>query len=451
MTLIDRSKFKGTSLNKMKERDQEVSNMVGVKENNNSRVNVIKIDEGRNEFRLCPANPDIEDSTTVESKVVRFMPYLKPERDKDNKIIKDNKGNVQTKLTVKPIFDARIHGGASKDLVEEYIKKAERIAAENFPDEAGQAKFLLPIVGNKLKGGNVPGIASRQSWVCYAYKIEGEKMTFGELEFSRAVQRAINRIAGQEQLADEPMDTDLCFTDIEEGRSLIVSYDKSAKPNDKYVCSIDNTQVTVQLANGRNGKSLKTYPMSDEQLTELMKAPPLLDYRKMFKRSDLDLQLEGLVLFEEANPKFNILNDPEFAEIVAELQELWPEETKDEEGNASSQSTSNDEYTGDQFDLMNKAELKEFALENGTGIIMKATWTEDIMKGALRQWVADQEEELGNAVKEDKAATPAEDEDDNFDPNENDEQDPGEEEKPKVTAGGLRNQASNLRNKFGTK
>jgi hypothetical protein len=218
MALVDRSK-----------EDAKVDNQLG-KQQNGNRTNQLKIKEGNNLFRLLPANPEFEEASSIETKVVRFLPHMKKDRDANGKELTGKDGQPILVETVKPVWDGRVHGGAPIDAVDEYEKIAKRISEQTYEKEADRANFMAPILGNKMKGGKFQGIAPRQTWVAYAYAIGKEDvMTFGELEFGKAVRQAINRIAGTEQGADDAMATDACFTDIDEGRGFKVTYNKEAK------------------------------------------------------------------------------------------------------------------------------------------------------------------------------------------------------------------------------
>jgi hypothetical protein len=435
MALVDRSKFKSTPIAKMEAEDDKVSNQIGTQKGN-GRVNQHKIKEGVNIFRLCPAHPDFEEASSVETKVVRFLPYMKKDREADGKVKTNKHGDEILVKTVKPIWDGRVHGGAPKDLVDEYEKIAKKYAEQTYEKEADRKKYMEPIVGNTLQGGRVKGIAPRQTWVAYAYSIDkNDAMVFGELEFGKAVRQQINKIAGTQQGANDPAASDDCFTNVDDGRSLKITYRKDAQPNDKYVCSIDTETIKVKLENGKLADILKTYPLDDAQVEELLSAQPLIDYRSMFKRSDFEFQLEGLRMFEEEF-NFGILNSDEFQDIIAELEEFWPKEE------AEGEDAPAEEAEGDHFDLMSKAELKQYAVAQKAQILIKPTMSDVEIRDLLRAW----EKSVEEAGDESEAEVT-----DDFDPAAEDsesEVEPEAEVEPTVTASTLRGQAGSLRNRF---
>jgi hypothetical protein len=180
--------------------------------------------------------------------------------------------------------------------------------------------------------------------------------------------------------------------------------------------------------------------MTDEQVTELLAAPPLIDYRTMFKRSDLDSQIKGLELFEKKFSQFDILQSDEYAEILSQLYEFWPEE----EQKADDSAPAGEDAIPDVYALADAKEVKQYAA--AAGIKIKVGWTTEDIREALRA----HDEQAGDQAP---SAEAEQEQGDDFDPNadpefsEDDANEP-EETTPTVTAASLRTQAGGLRNRF---
>lgn len=381
MSTIDRSKFKATSLKAQEEKDKEVEYLT--KNQNNGGFNRLTLEDGTNKFRVYPGNPNVEGSTTMESKVVNFLPYDKPEKNDAGEFIKDKQGNLVTKRTVKGIFNSKVHGGLKHDLVESYIEIGNKIAKENFETEAEQKKYLFPIYGN---GKTVKGIQPKTTSVVHADKQKSNgAFDFGEFEFTKAVKIGYNKIAAAESVND-PLGSDSCFTDIEEGRLLIVIKDsKAEKPQDYYNVSIDSEKETVQLANGQKAQVLKTYPLTDDQLERFLSATPLINYRTCFKRRDFELQLKGLEIFDTENG-LNIFDSDEFKEIVQLIDAELP--TEEEEKNSEQKAETEKEESNDPYaflDTYNKVELKKFIADEELDIVVKIVDNENTIRTKIRE------------------------------------------------------------------
>jgi hypothetical protein len=189
------------------------------------------------------------------------------------------------------------------------------------------------------------------------------------------------------------------FTDLEEGRALVIMYnDKAEKPADYYSVSIDTATESAEM-NGRKIQIQKVYPLTDEDLDTLMGFPSLFKtFRNCFKKRDFILQFTGLEFFDKKNG-MGIFHSPEFQTVIEEISAYYPEDaapSKEEvekeiaeaEHEEEVEETTEETGTGDdQFTLMNRDELKKFNLDNKVGILVKPSMDDDTLRGRLREWV----------------------------------------------------------------
>ena len=137
-----RSKFKATNIDTLKNtiKDDDVS--LGKK------GDFIKLVDGKNRFRLYPKFP--EDENFYIKKVVHWLELEADEGDKDTKR--------------RSVYNAKVHGGVEKDIIEEYIDMVKKKYADSDDDEA-ETKMKTLTDKNK-------GLLSSTVWLCYANKLE---------------------------------------------------------------------------------------------------------------------------------------------------------------------------------------------------------------------------------------------------------------------------------------
>lgn len=426
-----RNKLKATPVASMESADQALDKQLGREQRGNSEYH--KFENGKNVFRLYPAHEAVDPATGLacsfaEPKVTVFLPALVMDRDAEGKEQKDPQGKILMKMGSRPVFNSTIHGkkdakgnAVSKDLVDEFIRISIAKAAALYPDnEDARKKYLQPIFGFYSQDPNkrVNGITYRASWVSYADKIKGDESKFALLEYGKSVKNRLNTIAAIEG-GDDPLGTDP-FTDVDEGRAIVILYNnKATKADDYYTTEIDSSTSSETLSDGRTVKVQKTFPLTDEQVEHFFKQEPLAKvYRNVFKRSDLDIQLFGLREIDKKG-RFEIFDSVEFQTIAEVIAKHYPvestedkEETEEEEDTTTStEETSNDDVFeaatnqetkkfndmpfeskegGDEYDAMSREELKEFAKDNNTGIIIKpaSVMSDDVLRDRLRQWEA---------------------------------------------------------------
>lgn len=398
--IVDRSRFRATSLDVQKQKEEEVKTLIGDTSGGYTKTVFHEIEEGVNKFRLYFGHPDVEDSTTLETKVVSFVPYMKVEKNDDGEDIIDVKtGKPKLKRTTKPIFNSKVHGGLPYSLTETFIELAKKNADLLYPDKAdaeAKKQYLEAVVGSEYKPNTKPahqGILPKMSWVCYADKLVGktkdadgnevDKFLFGKLEIKKSVKNGINKISAIESV-DDAYGSDACFTDVDNGRLLVVLYDKSLKANEMYNVSIDSQKVNVKLENGKTEKIDKKYPLTDDQINTFLEAPKLTDMRNAYTRKDFNNELEGLRMLDVEND-LGVFDTDEFKDIVNKIDNLLPEE-ESLENNSNGVESNNTSNTADKFDLMDKAELRAFNKTEGCGIKFLITDSEEVMRNALREW-----------------------------------------------------------------
>lgn len=415
MSKYDR--FRPTSIADAKERKAEVAEITNQYDNNedSNRIKRLNIKaDGTYILRLYPAHPS-PGANAIEPKVVYFVPAWVNKKDESGKWIL--KPGSQTEylqeLKVRTVFDARVHGGSEHDLVDTYINLVKKKADQLYPESIEAKKaYLAPVIGNKFTGGPHMGIQPLRSFVAYGDLIEDDKQTFYEFEFGRAVEKGIYKIAAIE--ADgEPIGTDGCFTDPLTGRPAKVKVDRAAgKLNiaDYYTVSLLTETHRVEV-NGKFVSAIKEYPISEEKLDWYAdNVEPLIKYRSAFKHSDLNLQLEGLKLFE-AEHKFGILEMDEFTEVYKYLSNKFPYvENEDSQKSDDDMQTNNYQKASksdDEFDLMDMVELKQYVKENKLGFIVLPSMSENDVREMIRVVLADKVEQEVVSDVDDQDDVPA--------------------------------------------
>lgn len=415
MAIADlRNKLKASPVAVLEANDQALDKAMGRDYGNSDYHKVVP---GRNVFRIYPPHESVDPvskrpCTFAEAKVVTFLPAMVVDRDSSGKEQKDDTGKVKMKLGRKPVFNCTIHGKLdptghplSKDAVDEFIRLCQDKAKALYPDdEEKRKKYLEPIYGLYSKDPNkkVDGITYNATWVCYADKVSGESSKFALLELKKAVKNRLNVISAIES-GDDPLGTDP-FTDIDEGRAVVIVYnDKAEQASDYYQTEIDSSTTQEELPDGRKVKIQKVFPLTDAQIEAFYsdKIIPLAKmFRNAFTRKDLDLQLWGL---REIDKKYElgIFETDEFQTIAETIAALYPkeeenEETSEETAQEPAQTTSSKPIAKeakkdqDDYDLMDREELKEFSKDNNTGILIKpeSVMSTDALRDRLREWEA---------------------------------------------------------------
>lgn len=407
-----RNKLKPVPVQSLDGADEQLNKSLGYGNRTDNTSDFLKVTNGRNLFRIYPPHePYMEDGKTpnpfAEPCVTSFVPAYYPEKDDNGKEILGPDGKPKMRLSVKSVFNSRIHGKMGtngqpicpKDLIDEFVRITNENAKLLYPDNEDQRKhYARGVYGvySKDPAKKINGITYRTAWVCYADKIEGEKISFGRWEIGKSVKNRLNKIAAVEA-SNEPLGTDP-FTDLDEGRAVIVIYNKDAeKAEDYYTTEIDNATIDEMIGD-RRVKVQKVYPITDEQLEHFAKQDPLSKiYRNVFTRRDFDFQLTGLSIVDKKY-EMGIFESEEFQRIAEEILSYYPEEEKkesttksDEPITVSTTLTVTEIVTkesGDDLDLLSREELKVYASEGKMGIIVKpvTVMSDDDLRNEIREW-----------------------------------------------------------------
>lgn len=306
---VDRSKYRASSSEEL----QAESEKIKAREQS-GRGTFLKVESGINVFRLMPAPLKAKSSLFCFPSVTAFLPLLVDEYDKE-------KGETTGKkvLKRKPVFNAKVHGGLSRDLVEEYISCANEYFSATIEDKKEILSRMKIITDFKT------GIKPSSSWVAYAYKELAGVKSYGRLQITDGVHKQMDTLCIRQGNSGKPIVVDL-FSHPDTGKKIQWTSDPlNADPKAKNKISILFEQDS---------------PLTDEELEMLESWEPLENlYKNCFKRSDFEKQLEGLQRFD-AEKGFKVFDSPSFQNIIDICKEevdrvLPPEEEDEEDGQVS--------------------------------------------------------------------------------------------------------------------
>lgn len=394
---IDRSQFKATSVAETVQADEQIDAMTNTKKGTADYLD-IKSGTGEHKYRIYPPHPDDGGKLYAVPKAVHWIPKQMPKKDDKGNYIKDDKDKLILEWREGPIFNARVHGNQEKDLIEEYAAFAKKIAEETIFDSSEKKKdedlrkaFLEPVIGsprNFTPGAPKPKhsgiIPLRQTWVMYAHELietfDSDKKPklikkFGRLEIGKSVKDRLNKISASES-SSEPLGTDP-YTNLDEGRAIKIKYDAVAgkkNANDYY-----STELYAPVIAGSGGR-ITLYPITDEDLIHFGTQTSL---QKMFVNcydtKTFQQVLEGLKYFDDKN-EIGVFGYEEFMDIADKILSTLPQA---EEKVTSEEGVS--EVSGDQFDKMDRDELKEYNKENKLGIIINKTMDDNKVRSLIRE------------------------------------------------------------------
>ena len=390
-----RSQFKATKIKSLRKTVDKDDAMVGVQSGND----YLNLEDGKTlKIRIFPAHPGHEQFYV--SRKCYWLSFTT--QDGETK-----RGTV---------LDSIAHGGTKMDLIQEYIKFAKK----RYSNDSDKMEAL---VGTAM---NSNSLNPQFSWLCYADVVrEGEELRPKIWEFKKMVRDLLNKLAFNED-EDEPIEVDP-FTDPDEGLPVMVKYLKN--PNKKK----GENYYEVNFA-----KKPVARPLTDEELEFFANVKPLAEVNPIYTMRDFDRALEGLQNFDEEHD-FGLFNDDDWLEIVEKVKAQYdadassddedekpskktttkkvtkkaepePEEEdnsddEEEEDNSTDEDDSNED--SDEFEDMDRKELKAYIKENELEISVKKSMSDDDIRDAIR-------EALKNA-DEDSDEDDAEDSDDDDD------------------------------------
>ena len=404
-----REKFKATKIKDLKKAVDKDDAMVGV--SNNDYLN---LEDGKTlKIRIFPAHPGNEQFYVPKKCYWLSFPA---EDGGDNK-----RGTV---------LDSIVHGGTKMDLVQEYVKYAKK----KYGDDDDKMETLTGT------GMNSNALNPQYSWLCYASIVTPDEELHPKVwEFKKMVRDALNKLAFDED-NDEPIEVDP-FTDPDDGLVLAVKYLK--KPNKKK----GENYYEVDFAKTGKKKEAYSRAITDEELEAFSRLKPLNEVVPRYTKKEFDRALEGLQCWDEEFD-FNLFDDDEWLEIVEAVKEQYngssddddedekpkkktvkktskkveeeedaddeeekkpakksakkkveeePEDSEDEDSEEEETDDEDDseeeETDSDEFDDMDRKELKHYIKENELEITVKKSMSDDDIRDLIREAVADSDDE----------------------------------------------------------
>ena len=389
---FNRSKFKDSvKSDELKAADKSVESIVKSSEKGNY-AGFLSLEQGFNKFLLFPSHEsikqmmvengqEIKNEPFVVSKQIFWLPREVEEKDDNGNVKKDKKGKSIMKIVNTPIFDARIHSEAKRDIVDFYITTLKKQFADEYgTDRTAEEKIkekMLPIYGSYAK--RVMGIVAKPSWIMYAEKLVGNQRVFGRFEIGKAIKMRINELIAIEE-SNQPIgsESNNPFTDIEDRRAIIIKYNKDVDdPKLVYITEIDSSFDSLT-------KVINTYPFSDSELEDFLKFPALSEmYKNSYTKKDFDLAINGLKIFDDKH-EFGVFLNEDFLDEAEEMRNLYPESKEKEV--VVSQSEDDEVESEDQFENMDREDLKKYSRENKTGIAIHSKLTDEDLRTQLKEW-----------------------------------------------------------------
>ena len=393
-----RSQYRAIKISSLKKAVDKDDAMVGV--SNNEYLN---LEDGKvMKIRIFPAHPG-EEQFYVPRKCY-WLSFVNSDGDV-------KRGTV---------LDSILHGGTKMDLVNEYVKYAKKKYGKD-------AEKMEALTGTGL---NSNALNPQYSWFCYADEVkEGEELHAKIWEFKKMVRDLLNKLAFSED-DDEPIEVDP-FTDVDDGLVLAVKYNK--KPNKK------KGEQYYEVDFAKKSKQPYSRPLSDDELESFANLKPISEVIPKYGMRDYERALDGLQNWDEEND-FNLFDDDEWLDIVEKVKAQYEgnddddeeekpnkttakksatkkeevkEETATEEAEDDAEEeeaeTEEEDNEGDEFDNMDRTELKKYNKEHELGITVKKSMSDDDLRDAIREAVKTNEAEADeNDAEEEEAEEEAE-------------------------------------------
>ena len=383
-----RSQLKATSIKKLQKQVDADNEMVGT----GSSTEYLNLEDGKTiKIRIFPAHPGQE-----EFYVAKKCYWLTFNTDDGD----TRRGTV---------LDSKVHGGTKWDIVEEYVKWAKKRVGND-------AEKLEALVGNGPKSNS---LNPQYSWLCYADRVNGDEQLRAKLwEFKKMVRDAMNKLAFSED-EDEVIEVDP-FTDPDEGLPINVTYRKN--PNKKK----GENYYEVAFP-----KKVSARPLTDEEIEYFMTLKPLSEVIYKYGMRDFERALEGLQNFDEDN-EIGLFDDDDWLEHLEEIKAQYDADEEEEKPKKSAKKVVNkdtsapkkvvvedededddeddddtpeeeddaEDAEGDEFDDMDRSELKKYISKNGLEISVKKSMSDDDLREAIR--AASKDEDAAEADDEEE-------------------------------------------------
>lgn len=386
-----RSQLKATSIKRLQKQIDADNEMVGT----GSSTEYLNLEDGKTiKIRIFPGHPGQEDFYVAKKC------YWLSFRTDDGET---RRGTV---------LDSKVHGGTKWDVVEEYVKYARKFIGND-------ADKLEALVGSGPKSNS---LNPQFTWLCYADRVNGDDQLRAKIwEFKKMVRDAMNKLAFSED-EDEVIEVDP-FTDPDEGLPINVTYRKN--PNKK------KGENFYEVA---FPKKVSARPLTDEEIEYFMGLKPLSEVVNKYGMRDFERALEGLQNFDEDN-EIGMFDDEAWLEHLEEIKAQYdadddeddtpkkktatkkttvkkaspaPEEddedAEEEEGDDEEEDDAEEqENDGDEFDDMDRSELKKYISKNGLEISVKKSMSDDDLRDAIRAASKAEPEEEEDDEEEDDA------------------------------------------------
>lgn len=397
---IDRSKFKASSQADVAEQDKAMATAAG--KGRKGIADTLEIELGENRFRIYPAHPDGGGQFFAEAVSRVFLPAMVQERDSEGKGIKLPNGQWKLKKGSKPVFNSRIHGNTAKDLVEEYSKLALAWAEANLKDPEKKKAYLNKINGiySPNAANRLPGLKYKLTYEMYADKlgagfgIDAKVLEFGRLAVSNDIKEKMNKVGAFESSRD-PLGLDP-WSDPERGLPVVITKQAQAPAGQPQIKPADIYGVTIDKVEDRTTEKIIRYPIPDANLEKFLEFPSLFKlFRSAFKKSDFELQLAGLEMFDQ-DYQIGIFHTDEFLNIAEEISGYYSDEAAtnteteggDPEQGGDVDPEEADEPQGDLFTTMTRLELKNYITKEKLGITFKQITKDEEIRELIRTAVA---------------------------------------------------------------
>ena len=346
----DRKNFKATSVSTMQKQEKDVKKITYDSE----RTEYLHLEDGVNKIRIYPAHPDSESFV---------YPYGRWWLNRE--VTYEKNGEQVTEIKKRPVFNAKIHGGAQRDIVDEYVKFTTKILSDTIEDEEKLKAKIEALTHWKT------GLKLKPEWVFYCHKYVNGQKQFGLMSVSNGVKNKLNELAITEDEPGAPIATDP-FTDVDDGKAILITY----KPKEKQ--AKDVYKATLEFRGN--------YALTDEELAAFSKLESLDKmFRNVYTRRDFDLAVMGIKMFDVDN-EFNTFEHDEFVAIIEELQAQWPEVDEENTEKETPQPSSKDEsLQGDEFSEMTREELKRYIKKNNLGITVKQSMDDNAIRKIIRE------------------------------------------------------------------